>query len=111
MKSLNNVQIIGNLGAEPETKDLDGKVFTKFSVATGEEWLDKNTMEKKTNTEWHRVTCFGKLAQLASDHLKKGMRVYVSGKLKTSKWQDKENKAHQITEIIADDFIMLNAMQ
>jgi single-strand DNA-binding protein len=108
MRSLNKMQLIGNVGAEPEFKEHDGKMVSKFSVATGEEWVDKLTNEKQTNTEWHKIVCFNKLAEIVNTYLKKGARVYISGKLKTSKWQDKNNEARSTTEIIADELIMLD---
>jgi single-strand DNA-binding protein len=108
MKSLNNVELIGHLGSDPECKEHDGKMVAKFSLATGEEWLDKLSKEKQTATEWHKVVCFNKLAEIVKKHLKKGERIYISGKLKTSRWQDKNNEARSITEIIADELILLS---
>ena len=108
MKSLNQVQLIGNLGSDPECKDHNGKMIAKFSIATGEEWIDKTTNEKRGGTEWHKVVCFSKLAEIAQSYLKKGAKVYVAGKLKTSKWQDKNNENHFTTEVIVDDLIMLD---
>lgn len=72
MKSLNSVQLIGNIGNDPETKELNGKMVSKFSIATSEEWLDKTTSEKHSNTEWHKVVCFSKLADIVNRYLKKG---------------------------------------
>src|SRR3990167_4627154 len=98
MKSLNTVKLIGHLGSDPEIKEYDGKAVSKFSIATGEEWIDKATNEKRGCTEWHKVVCFNKLANITKDYLKKGTRVYVAGKLRTSKWQDKNNENHYTTE-------------
>lgn len=109
MKSLNNVQLIGHLGNDPEVITHDGKLLVKFSLATGETWVDKTTSEKKNTTEWHKVVCFNKLAEIVKGYLKKGAKVYLSGKLKTSKWQDKHHENHYTTEIVAEDFIMLDA--
>lgn len=109
MKSLNKVQLIGNVGLDPESKEHEGKMVSKFSVATSEEWLGKNTTEKKTHTEWHKVVCFSKLAEIVNRYLKKGARIYISGKLKTSQWQDKNNENRYTTEIIADELIMLDS--
>lgn len=108
MKSLNQVQLIGNVGVDPEYKDNGGKKISKFSIATGEVWLDKVTNEKQTNTEWHKIVCFNKLAEIVNSYVKKGEHVYISGKLRTSKWQDKNNEAKFTTEIIADELIMLS---
>ncbi len=109
MKSLNQVQLIGHMGSDPETKELNGKKVAKFSVATSDEWVDKATAEKQSSTEWHKVVCFNKLADIVSAYLKKGARVYLSGKLKTSKWQDKNNENRFTTEIITDELILLDA--
>jgi single-strand DNA-binding protein len=107
MKSLNNVQLIGNLCHDPESKESNGNLVVRFSVATSEEMLDKATAKKEKITEWHRIVCFNKLAEIAKSYLKKGSRVYLSGKIKTSKWQNQNNEEKQITEIIAHDVIML----
>jgi single-strand DNA-binding protein len=108
MKSLNHTQLIGHLGCDPEFKENNGKMVAKFSVATGEEWLDKVSAEKVKNTEWHKVVCFNKLAEIVAKYLKKGSKVYVSGKLKTSTWQDQQNEKKSSTEIIVDDLMMLD---
>lgn len=108
MKSLNSVQLIGNIGNDPEVKELNGKMVSKFSVATSEEWIDKATSEKQSSTEWHKVVCFNKLAEIVSTYLKKGARVYLSGRIKTSKWQDKNNEDRYTTEVLADELIMLD---
>lgn len=111
MKSLNSVQLIGHFGGDPETKELNGKMVSKFSVATSEEWVDKATSEKQSSAEWHRIVCFNKLADIVNRYLKKGSRVYLSGRIKTSKWQDKNNESRYTTEIIADELIMLDAKE
>jgi single-strand DNA-binding protein len=108
MKSLNLVQMIGNLGADPEFKEHNGVMICKFSVATSEEWVDKVTAEKNTKSEWHKVVCFNKLAEITNKYLKKGSRIYLSGKIRISKWQDKNNETRCLTEIIADELIMLS---
>jgi single-strand DNA-binding protein len=109
VKSLNSVQLIGNLGSDPECKEHGDKMVAKFSMATAEEWLSKSDSEKQSHTEWHKIVCFNKLAEIVKTYLKKGARVYISGKLKTSQWQDKNNENRYTTEIIADEFIMLDA--
>ena len=108
MKSLNAVQLIGRVGSDPEILTQNEKILAKFSVATNESWLDKSTSEKRTVTEWHRVVCFNKVAEIVKNHLKKGAMIYVGGKLKTSKWQDKNNENRLTTEIVIDDLIMLD---
>lgn len=107
MRSLNTVQIIGHLGSDPEIVKHDEKLLAKFSVATGDSWLDKTTNQKKTHTEWHKIVCFNRLAETVQAYIKKGTRVYLSGKLKTSKWQDKNGESRYTTEIVADELIML----
>lgn len=108
MRSLNSVQLIGHLGMDPEYKEHDNKMVAKFTLATSDEWLDKISNEKQTATEWHKIVCFNKLAEIVKKHLKKGERIYISGKVKTSKWQDKNNEPRSTTEIIADELIMLS---
>lgn len=108
MKSLNSVQLIGNVGMEPEMKETNGKKISKFSLATSEYWLDKTTAEKHNHTEWHKIVCFNKLAEIVHQHVKKGARVYLSGKIKTSKYQDKNNEDRYTTEVIVDELIMLD---
>lgn len=108
MTGLNKAQIIGNLGQDPEVRYLDnGTAVANFSVATSETWKDKNNGEKVTNTEWHRVTLWRGLAEVAEKYLKKGQKVYISGKIKTRKWEDKDGIERTTTEIIGDDLIML----
>jgi single-strand DNA-binding protein len=109
MKSLNNVQLIGHLGQTPEAIDYDGKLIVKFSVATNEQWLDKVTGEKIRTTEWHKAVCFNKLAEIVKKFVNKGAKVYLSGKLKTSKWLDKNKMDHYTTEIVVEELIMLDA--
>ncbi len=107
MASLNKVQLIGHLGANPETRFFpDGDAVTNISLATTETWKDKNG-EKQERTEWHRVVFFGKLAEVAGEHLKKGALVYVEGRLRTRKWQDKDGQDRYTTEVAADRLQML----
>lgn len=107
---INRVTLIGNLGNDPDCRSMpDGKVITTLSVATSEAWKDKQTGEQKEVTEWHRVVFFGKLGEIAGDYLKKGSKVYVEGKLKTRKWQDKQNIERYTTEIIGNDLQMLDS--
>jgi single-strand DNA-binding protein len=108
MASLNKVQLIGHLGRDPETKYLpNGDAVTNVSIATSESWKDKTTGEKQERTEWHRITFWGRLAEIAGEYLKKGSQVYVEGKLQTRKWQDKDGQDRYTTEIRADEMKML----
>lgn len=108
MASVNKVIIVGNLGRDPETRyAANGEAVTNITVATTESWKDKNTGEKKEATEWHRVTFYRKLAEIAGQYLKKGSSVYIEGRLQTRKWTDKENVERYTTEIIADTMKML----
>ena len=108
MASVNRVTIIGNLGKDPETRYApSGDAVTNITVATTETWRDKATGEKREATEWHRVVFFGKLAEIAGQYLKKGSQVYLEGKLKTRKWQDKDGHERYTTEINADEMKML----
>jgi single-strand DNA-binding protein len=110
MASVNKVIVVGNLGKDPDTRFLpDGKAVCNFSVATTDTWKDKATGEKKEATEWHRVSSFGRLAEICGEYLKKGSQVYVEGKLRTRKWQDKEGQDRYTTEIIADAMQMLGS--
>jgi single-strand DNA-binding protein len=108
MKSLNHVQLIGHIGSDPEYQENSGVAVSKFSLATADEWLDKSTAEKISRSEWHKIVCFNKLAGITNQYLKKGMRIYISGKLKTTKWQDKSNENRFTVEIIADELIILS---
>jgi single-strand DNA-binding protein len=111
MASVNKVILIGNLGRDPEVRYMpDGGAITNISIATTENWKDKNG-EKQEKTEWHRVAFFGKLAEIAGEYLKKGSQVYVEGRLQTRKWQDKEGNDKYTTEIVADRMQMLGSRQ
>jgi single-strand DNA-binding protein len=108
MASVNKVIIVGNLGADPETKYLpSGDAVTNIRVATTDTWKDKASGEKKEATEWHRIAFFGRLAEVAGEYLKKGSQVYVEGSLRTRKWQDKDGQDRYSTEIRADVMQML----
>ena len=107
MASVNKVIIVGNLGKDPEVRYLpDGASITGISVATTETWKDK-AGEKREKTEWHRISFFGKLAEIAGEYLKKGSQVYVEGRLQTRKWQDKDGNDRYTTEIVGDRMQML----
>lgn len=112
MASLSKTQLIGNLGDKPEIRYTpDGKPVATVSLATTETWKDKNTGEKKEATEWHRISFFGKLAEIAGQYLKKGSQVYVEGSIRTRKWTDKEGQERYTTEIRGDEMRMLGSRQ
>jgi|TARA_R110001632_G_scaffold51487_1_gene128282 single-strand DNA-binding protein len=103
-KGVNKVILIGNLGRDPEVRHTqDGKSITNFSIATSESWMDKQG-NKQEKTEWHKVSVFGKLAEIAGQYLKKGSQVYIEGKLQTRKWQNKDGVDQYSTEINLDPF-------
>lgn len=110
MASVNKVIVVGNLGADPETRYLpSGEAVTNIRVATTDRWKDKASGEMKEATEWHRVSFFGRLAEVAGEYLKKGSQVYVEGSLRTRKWQDKEGHDRYSTEIRGDVMQMLGS--
>jgi single-strand DNA-binding protein len=112
MASVNKVIIVGNLGRDPETRYMpNGEAVTNIAVATTEKWNDKASGEKKELTEWHRITFYRKLAEIAGQYLRKGSQVYVEGRLQTRKWTDKEGVERYTTEIIADTMQMLGGRQ
>ena len=107
-RGINKVILVGNLGADPETKyGPSGDAITNLRIATSESWTDKNTGQKQERTEWHRVVVFKKLAEIAAEYLSKGSQVYIVGSLRTRKWQDKEGRDQYTTEIVANDMTML----
>lgn len=108
MASVNKAIIVGNLGRDPEIRYMpNGDAVTNIAVATTESWKDKNSGEKKEITEWHRITFYRKLAEIAGQYLKKGSSVYIEGRLQTRKWTDKDGVERYTTEIIADSMQML----
>ena len=112
MASINKVILIGNLGKDPETRYTpDGAAITNITLATTDTWKDKATGEKKEATEWHRVSFFGRLAEIAGQYLKKGRPVYIEGRIRTRKWQDKEGVDRYTTEIVADQMQMLGSRE
>jgi single-strand DNA-binding protein len=112
MASVNKVILVGNLGADPETRYMpSGDAIANIRIATTDTWKDKATGEKKEQTEWHRVAFFGKLAEIAGQYLKKGSQVYIEGSLRTRKWQDKDGQDRYTTEIRADTMQMLGSRQ
>jgi single-strand DNA-binding protein len=108
MASVNKVIIVGNLGADPETRYTPaGDAVTNIRVATTDRWRDKASGEMKEQTEWHRISFWGRLAEVAGEYLKKGSQVYVEGSLRTRKWQDKDGQDRYSTEIRGDVMQML----
>jgi single-strand DNA-binding protein len=107
-RGINKVILIGNLGADPETRAMpSGTTVANLRVATSESWRDKQTGEQQERTEWHRVALFGRLAEVAGEYLRKGSHVYIEGSLRTRKWQDKQGNERYSTEIIGNDLQML----
>ncbi|TAL88609.1 MAG: single-stranded DNA-binding protein [Rhodanobacter sp.] len=107
-RGINKVIIVGNLGADPDTRHTgSGTAITTLSVATSESWTDKQSGEKQERTEWHRVKMFGRLAEIAGEYLKKGRQVYIEGSLRTDKYTDKQGVEKYSTDIIANEMQML----
>ena len=109
-RGVNKVILVGNLGADPETRyTQSGSAITTLKVATSEQWKDKVTNEKQERTEWHRVKLFGKLGEIAGEYLKKGQQVYIEGAIRTDKYTDKEGIERYATDIIANEMQMLGS--
>jgi single-strand DNA-binding protein len=107
-RGVNKVILIGNLGADPETRAMpSGSSVANLRIATSESWRDKQTGEQQERTEWHRVALFGRLAEIASEYLRKGSQVYIEGSLRTRKWQDKQGNERYSTEIVGNELQML----
>ena len=112
MASVNKVIIIGNLGRDPEVRYLaSGTAVCTLAVATTRGWKDKTSGEKKEETEWHQVSLFDRLAEVAGEYLKKGKPVYIEGRLKTEKWQDKDGNDRYSTKIYADSLQLLGGRE
>jgi single-strand DNA-binding protein len=107
-RGVNKVILVGNLGADPETRALpSGTTVANIRLATSESWKDKQTGDLKEQTEWHNVAMFGRLGEIAGEYLRKGSQVYIEGRLRTRKWQDKQGNDRYTTEIVASDMQML----
>jgi single-strand DNA-binding protein len=107
-RGINKVILVGNLGQDPQSRAMpSGKAVVNLRIATTDQWRDKQTGENKENTEWHTVVMFDRLAEIATEYLRKGSQVYIEGKLRTRKWQDKEGHDRYSTEIVANDMQML----
>ena len=112
MASVNKVILVGNLGADPETRYMpSGDAITNIRIATTDRWKDKASGEMKEATEWHRISFFGRLAEVVGEYLKKGSQVYIEGSIRTRKWQDKEGQDRYSTEIRGDVMKMLGGRQ
>lgn len=110
MSSINKVILIGNIGQDPEIKyTAKGDAVVNLSMATSEQWVDKASGEKKEQTEWHRISIFGKPAEIAAQYLKKGSKIYVEGKIRTRKYTDQQGAERQSTDILCDSFKMLGS--
>jgi single-strand DNA-binding protein len=109
-RGVNKVILVGNLGADPETRSMpSGMTVTNIRIATSESWKDKSSGAQQERTEWHNIALFGRLGEIAAEYLRKGSQVFVEGKLRTRKWQDKTGNDRYTTEIIADNMQMLGA--
>ena len=108
-RGINKVILIGNLGADPETRYMpSGGAVTNIRLATSESWKDKNSGEMQERTEWHRVVCFNRLAEIAAEYLRKGSKVYIEGSIRTRKWQGQDGQDRYTTEIVANEMQMLD---
>jgi single-strand DNA-binding protein len=107
-RGVNKVILVGNLGADPETRSMpSGMTVTNIRIATSESWKDKASGAQQERTEWHNIALFGRLGEIAAEYLRKGSQVFIEGKLRTRKWQDKQGNDRFTTEIIADNMQML----
>ena len=110
MRGVNKVILVGNLGADPETRySSTGTAVTNFRIATSENWTNKEG-GKETRTEWHRIVAFGKLAEICAEYLNKGKQVYVEGRLQSRSWEDKEGNKRWTTEVVANNVVMLGQL-
>src|SRR5450755_4793766 len=107
-RGINKVILIGHLGADPETRAMpSGMSVANMRLATTESWKDKQSGEQQERTEWHNVALFGRLGEIAAEYLRKGSQVYIEGRLRTRKWQDKQGNDRYSTEIIGNEMLML----
>lgn len=110
-RGVNKVILIGNIGKDPETRySAGGGAITNLALATSDTWKDKQSGERRERTEWHRVSIFGRLAEIAGEYLKKGSKVYIEGALRTRKWQDQSGQDRFTTEIVASEMQMLDSV-
>lgn len=109
MRGINKVIILGHVGKDPESNSVKtGGSICTFSIATSESWKDKTTGDKQERTEWHRIVCFGQLAEIATKYVKKGHKLYVEGNLKTNKWTDKQGQERETVQIMAQTLQILS---
>jgi single-strand DNA-binding protein len=109
-RGVNKVILVGNLGADPETRyTASGSAITNVNIATSESWKDRQTGENQERTEWHRIVFFNRLAEIAGEYLRKGSQVYIEGKLQTRKWQDQSGQDRYTTEVVANEMQMLGS--
>ncbi len=109
-RGVNKVIIVGNLGADPETRAMpSGSTVANLRIATTENWKDRTSGEQQERTEWHRVVLFGRLGEVAAEYLRKGSQVYIEGSLRTRKWTDKQGTERYSTEIVGNDMQMLGS--
>ena len=110
MRGVNKVILVGTLGRDPETKTFpNGGSLTQFSIATSESWTDKNTGERKEQTEWHRIVLNNRLGEIAQQYLRKGSKVYIEGSLRTRQWTDQNGQERYTTEIRGEQMQMLDS--
>lgn len=108
--SVNKAILVGNLGADPETRYTPSNTaVTNLRLATSDTWKDKNTGQREERTEWHRVICFGRTAEIAAEYLRKGSKVYIEGRIQTRKWQGQDGQDKYTTEIVCDSLQMLDS--
>lgn len=111
-RGINKVILVGNLGADPESKFMpSGSAVCELRLATSRSWKDKNSGEQREETEWHRVVAYQRLAEIMGQYLRKGSQVYIEGRIRTRKWQDKQGQDRYTTEIIADEMQMLGGRE
>jgi single-strand DNA-binding protein len=109
-RGVNKVILIGNLGADPETRYTQGgSAVSNFRLATSSSWRDRQSGEMQEQTEWHRIVCFGRTGEIAGEYLRKGSKVYVEGRIQTRKWQDQSGQERYTTEIVANELQMLDS--
>jgi len=109
-RGINKAILIGNLGADPETRHTaGGNAVSNIRIATSESWRDRQTGEQQERTEWHRVVLFGRLGEIAGEYLRKGSKVYIEGRIQTRKWQGQDGQDRWTTEIVANEMQMLDS--
>lgn len=109
-RGINKVILIGNLGRDPETRYTQGgSAVTTFSLATSDQWRDRETNEQQERTEWHRVVCFARLGEIAGQYLRRGSKCYIEGRLQTRSWEDREGQTRYTTEVVAREMQMLDS--